>query len=130
MNTNKNRVYLTELHQDHKEWLIALAFYKDELKSFENRLGEVASANTDTEILKKVEHFQNQFLIQRQNISDLEHAIKHDEKLIVASAMENNIATDHRKMEDNVELRDNMVTFEKFFVELKAELVRFLRSVL
>jgi hypothetical protein len=130
MSITKNRVYLTELHQDHQEWLIALAFYKDEIKSFENRLGEVAIANKNTDILKQVEHFQNQFDIQRQNISDFEHNIKHDEKLIVASAMENNVATDHRKMEDNSALREDMVVFEKNFLALKSELVHFLRAVL
>ena len=130
MNVTKNRVYLTELHQDHQEWLIALAFYKDEIQILENRLAEVATANTNVEVLMQVEHFQNQFFIQRQNISDLEHAIKHDEKLIVNSAMANNTATDHRKMEDNTELRENMISFEKYFVELKANLVSFLRNVL
>lgn len=130
MSITKNNVYLTELHHDHKEWLIALAFYKDEIKSFENRLGEVATANTHSDVLTEVEHFQNQFFIQRQNISNLEHAIKHDEQLIVDSAKANNIATDHRKIEDNTELRTDIATFEKNFLELKAELVRFLRRVL
>jgi hypothetical protein len=130
MNITKNRVYLTELHQDHQEWLIALAFYKDEIKSFENRLGEVATANKNVDTLKQVEHFQNQFDIQRQNISDFEHHIKQDEKLIVASAMANNVATDHRKMEDNSALREDMVVFEKNFLTLKSEFVHFLRAVL
>lgn len=125
-----NKIYLTDLHEDHQEWLLALAFYKDELKSFNNRIGEVAVANTATEVLKKVEHFQNQFDIQRQNISDLEHTIREDEKRILASVQANPVASDHRKMEDNVALRDNVATFQNLFLDLKTDLIKFLRSVM
>ena len=114
-----NKIYLTDLHEDHQEWLLALAFYKDELKSFNNRIGEVATANTATEVLQKVEHFQNQFDIQRQNISDLEHTIREDEKRILASVQANPVASDHRKMEDNVALRDNVATFQNLFFSPK-----------
>lgn len=125
-----NKIYLTDLHEDHQEWLLALAFYKDELKSFNNRIGEVATANTATEVLQKVEHFQNQFDIQRQNISDLEHTIREDEKRILASVQANPVASDHRKMEDNVALRDNVATFQNLFLALKTDLIKFLRSVM
>lgn len=125
-----NKIYLTDLHEDHQEWLLALAFYKDELKSFNNRIGEVATANTATEVLQKVEHFQNQFDIQRQNISDLEHTIREDEKRILASVQANPVASDHRKMEDNVALRDNVATFQNLFLDLKTDLIKFLRSVM
>lgn len=125
-----NKIYLTDLHEDHQEWLLALAFYKDELKSFNNRIGEVAVANTATEVLQKVEHFQNQFDIQRQNISDLEHTIREDEKRILASVQANPVASDHRKLEDNVALRDNVATFQNLFLDLKTDLIKFLRSVM
>lgn len=130
MHNKSNSVYLTELHEDHQEWLLALAFYKDELRSFNNRLGEVATANTATEVLQKVEHFQNQFDIQRQNIADLEHAIQADEKRITASVLANPVASEHRKLEDNVALREDMVGFEKIFISLKVEYIKFLRSTL
>ena len=130
MHNKSNKVYLTELHQDHQEWLIALAFYKDELKSFSNRLGEVATANTASEIMQKVEHFQNQFDIQSQNIADLEHGIREDESRVVASVQANPVASEHRKLEDNENLRENMDNFERVFSALKTDFIKFLRAVL
>ncbi|MFM7300624.1 MAG: hypothetical protein ACKO1R_05725 [Crocinitomicaceae bacterium] len=42
----------------------------------------MTSKNTDKEVLKQVEHFQNQFIIQRNNIDELKHTIKiHENEL-------------------------------------------------
>lgn len=126
----QNGIYLTDLHHDHQEWLIALDFYKHELEVYGKRLEEVARANTKSEVMKQLEHFQNQFMIQEKNITDLVHLIAQEENVIISSVKENPVATDHRKIADNVELREAITSFEKFFAELKTEYIRFLRSVL
>ena len=58
------------------EWLKGLSFYEDEIYIMENRLAEVAMKNSSFEARQGVEHFQNQFVIQRNNIDELKHDIR------------------------------------------------------
>ena len=52
---------IKKVTNEHEEWKNSLAFYKDELMVFRNRLNEVAASNNTNPILEKIEHFQNQF---------------------------------------------------------------------
>jgi hemerythrin-like domain-containing protein len=118
-----NPKYIHELHNDHITWKKNLAFAADEIRSFENRLSEVLTANTKTDITAKAEHYQNAFI--RHN-----EVIDADEKRISAEAEANNVATDHRRTEDNATLRERMEAFDKIFAELKAEFNGYLGDVL
>ncbi len=53
-----------QLHEDHKQWLNNLIFYKDELKIMQNRIAEISQKNSSKEVLAYIEHFQNQFIVQ------------------------------------------------------------------
>lgn len=125
-----NTKYIHELHNDHITWKKNLAFAADEIKSFENRLSEVLTANTKTDITAKAEHFQNAFIRHNEVIDELNHDIDADEKRISAEAEANNVATDHRRTEDNASLRERMASFDKIFAELKAEFNGYLGDVL
>ena len=57
------------------EILKGLDFYKDEIRLWETRLLEVAGKNTQFEARQGIEHFENQFIIQRNNIGQLRHRI-------------------------------------------------------
>lgn len=122
--------YIHDLHGDHKVWLSELSLVKDQLKSFQNRLEKVAIANTNKDILAKVEHFQNQFIRENEVIDILKHDINQKEALLVANVASNSVAADHRKTDDEPELRDRMLTFSKIFNELSAEYHEFLAEVL
>ena len=61
---------------DHTIWAKGLEFYRDELELMKRRLLDISAKNTSEEASKGVEHFQNQFIIQQKNISDLRHAVK------------------------------------------------------
>ena len=64
------------LTNEHNDWLRALTFYDEELDTMEKRLAEVAAKNTSIEARGGVEHFQNQFIIQRNSIDELQHDIR------------------------------------------------------
>lgn len=113
-------------HEEHKKWLSELAFFKDEIKVMQKRIEEVVSKNTSKEVTVKIEHFQNQLLIQDSNISKIQHHINHDENAITNSIKDNPIAADHRKTEDHTAEREMVESFEKHFTELKTELNSFL----
>lgn len=127
MNTTSQK-YIHELHAEHNEFLSVLAFAKDEIKTFKTRLNEVVTANNKQEVMAQVEHFENQFLRHNEVIDELKHDVHECEVRIAKLAEENNVATDHRKTDDHVELRDQMETFNKIYSELKTEFKKFLEK--
>ena len=124
------RVHLADLHFENKLWKTRLAFYQDELKIYEHRLQEISSHYTGMEIKKKVEHFQNQFYIQKNELVKLRQLIDREETTLSADVMSNPVASDHRLYEDHVNLRDQVEIYDKIYAELKKEYIRFSQETL
>ena len=113
-------------HYEHTEWLNKLSFYVDEISVMQKRIEEIAKKNTAKEVKIKIEHFQNQFLIQKNNIDALKRHIKDDEKLLKDNIMKNETAVDHRKIEDHIAERQDIEVFETNFNALRKEFNLFL----
>lgn len=113
-------------HAENQDWLKSLEFYKEEITILTNRLQEVTGKNNSREFLEVVEHFQNQFIVQRNNIDELAHAIKMNEKEIVKEVNANPIAVEHRKVESHEAEADFLGYFEKNFADLRTEYNKFL----
>lgn len=109
-------------HEENKEWLSNLLFFKDEIKVMEHRLEEIASKNTSKDVLKGVEHFQNQLIIQKNTIDTLKHGVTISEDALRADISKNETAADHRSVKDHTETREQVKQFEKTFKDLKSEL--------
>ncbi len=122
--TTKSFIY--DQHLENQDWLKRLDFYKEELTILKERLEEVTSKNTQPDFLKLVEHFQNQFIIQRNHIDELAHQIKANEHTLVKEIEQNPIAVDHRKVNSHEAETDFMDFFEKNFATLRAEFNQFL----
>jgi hypothetical protein len=118
---NRNHIYIGDLHFDHMEWLNSLQFYKEEIGIFERRLEEIVRRNNKHEVMAELEHFQNQFIREREVIDELRHDIKAAENLLEKEAREHPVAIEHRYFTDHTELRDRFQTFEKIYRELKSE---------
>lgn len=118
--------FIYDQHSENQDWLKRLDFYKEELTILRERLDEVNAKNNAPEFTKMVEHFENQFLIQRNHIDELAHQIKSDEKQLVSEIKQNPVAVDHRKVQNHDEEADYMVYFEKNFAVLRAEFNSFL----
>ncbi|MCB9261037.1 MAG: hypothetical protein H6607_01510 [Flavobacteriales bacterium] len=117
--------YITDLHAEFTNWKKDLDFYRDEIKTFNNRLGELVSMNSKVEITSQIERFQNQFIRQNEVMDELMHDINAAQHELVENAKSNNIATDHRKVESDDSLADRMETFVKLYDEMKSEFSRF-----
>ena len=113
-------------HDENKEWTSNLLFFNDEIRIMEHRLEEIVSKNTSKEVLKQVEHFQNQLIIQKDQIIRINHEINLNNDTICAEIKKNNTAVDHRKIGYHNVIRDNVESFEKIFSSLKTELNAFL----
>lgn len=113
-------------HEKNQRWTNDLSFYRDELKVMQNRLQEVASKNSSKEVLAVVEQFQNQLIVQKDNIDTLQHEINLSNDLITAEFKKNKTAIDHRDIEDDKILTEKLLSFERVFHNNKASLNLFL----
>ena len=114
------------LHTEHREWLNKLDFYKDDIAILRKRLEEVVSKNTAPEFMAMVEHFQNQFIIQRNEIDEFRHEVKQHENEVEAAINSNPVAINRQRLSDHPEMRDRMERFEKLFHEFRIDYIRFL----
>lgn len=119
------KAFIYDQHEKHQDWLSRLAFYKEEINIFRERLGEIIRRNTDEEVKKNIEVFENKLIVQRNNIDELRHSIRVHEQKIIAEIEQNPIAVDHSKMEAHEEEEDFMGYFEKNFAELREAINRF-----
>ncbi|MBX2972693.1 MAG: hypothetical protein KF797_06290 [Flavobacteriales bacterium] len=124
--TKESRVHIADLHSDHKLWLNALEFYKQEVGLLENRIADIAQRNTAQEVMAELEHFQNQYIRQKEVIDTLRNKINHHHDDLEREYKERPVAIEHRLFNDHTAMRDEMDTFEKLYRELKEELFRWL----
>ena len=117
----KEQEKIYTLHAENSEWTGKLKFYKDEIEILNGRLAEIASKNNHNDVLKSVEHFQNQFIIQKNNIDEISHTVKMDEEKLIGEIQKNPVAVDHKKMPDHTRERELVESFEKNFNEIRSE---------
>lgn len=121
-----NRKHIDELHFENKLHLNQLAFYKQEIQIFKNRLGELAERNTKIEVTSVIEQFQNQFIRQEEVNDELRHKINLHQQEITKYAQENPVAVDHVLFDANDALAGEVERYEQLYAEMKENYYRFL----
>lgn len=117
--------HLDDLHFEHQLWLSEARFYTDELTVYQKRLEEVASKNSDSEFKIQIEHFQNQFIIQKEQLDILSHEAVIHEQWLANYAKENPVAIDRHLFADHQATHAKINTFKEIYAELKGEFNRF-----
>ncbi len=112
------------------EWKSALSFYKDELNVLKGRLTEVVSKNSGVEIMKSIEHFENQFLLQGENIDILQHDINTHLNKMAAAVQQHAGHINPQLLAEEVQLKDRYESESKVFNELRHEFNAFLSRVM
>lgn len=112
-------------HEENVEFLKKLDFYAEEISIHQGRLDEVASKNSAADCLTMVERFQNQLIIQKNNIDEIRHEVKQDENRLEKEITENPVAVDHRSVPYHEAEKDKVDSFEKNFNDLRAEMKEF-----
>ncbi len=119
------KAYINDQHEKHQDWLSRLAFYKEEINIFRERLSEIVMRNSNEEVKKNIEVFENKLIVQRNNIDELRHSIRLHESKIVEEIKKNPVAVDHRLSENHDDEEDFMGYLEKNFAELREAINRF-----
>ena len=126
MNTVQNETYRNEL----KEWDNALEFYSDEIRVFENRLREVVSKNTNPVLLARVEQFQNQFILQKEQFDHLLHDIHELKENVEKGMIKGSRQATLQGTVDQEFIREKVEMAEKIFRDTRRGFYRFLSEVL
>jgi len=119
------RKHLSDLHFEHQLWTMETAFYTDELNLYQQWLAGIAAKNTGEEVVKQVEHFQNQFIIQSNQLELLNHEIKAHEQWLTNHAETHPVAIDHQVFADHTAMRQSADTFKSLYADLKVEFKQF-----
>jgi hypothetical protein len=117
---------VTHCGNDHSHWLKDLGFYDEELDTLEKRLLEIVRKNNGKEVMTGVEHYQNQFVIQRNNIDQLQHDIREHDGIVAAEAQAHAGKMKSTEVGEHSKLKEQVEAFEKVFNELRHEYNRFL----
>jgi len=117
-----NIKHISNLHSDA---LRSLDFYKQEIGILIKRLEEIAADNTGKEVAENIEHFQNQFLIQSNNIDNLKHRINENIKDIENQVKNSAGFLDQKSADENSGLYDQYLTQEKVINDIRQDFNRF-----
>lgn len=121
----KGRIYVKDLSFDHELWDNEMKYYRNELEIFEHRLEQDVVRLSDSEALRNLEHFQNQFIRQNEVLDILSKKVRKNRKNITRSSVKGEILSDNDLVKNYVELRDEFEMFEKIYFELKRNFVDF-----
>ncbi|RPG38256.1 MAG: hypothetical protein CBB72_001120 [Muricauda sp. TMED12] len=119
-------IYDSDLHFEHKQWEGELDFWKDELKTFKNRLSELIGKYEDQKVLAKLEHFQNEFILHGSVIEELEETIEEHESNMAEHSKVGEEALDVSLVERHLEFRQKMETQRQIYADLKKQFYQFL----
>ena len=111
---------------DDASLLKSLDFYATEIQLMNDRLAEVAAKNNSFEARSAIEHFQNQFIVQRNNIDELRHAVKEQAHLVAEDAKRHGGKVDQLRIAEQEKTEDHVHSFERVVNELRTEFKRFL----
>lgn len=109
----------------HNEALRGLQFYKEEMNILQQRLEEITKDNTHIEVMRSVEHFQNQLIIQRNNMDELRHTINEHLGLITHQLEKTSYFVSENAEEAQTKLYEQYLSLEQSINELRHEFNRF-----
>lgn len=124
----KEVLYNSNMHFEHRQWNRELAFWKDELKSFNNRLSELVTRWTNKDVLAQLEHYQNEFVLHGGVIEDLQEIIEEHETRIAGQSKTGEDALDTQLAKKHIEFRNRIETQRHIYAELKKGFFRFLEK--
>lgn len=101
-------------------------FYDSDLDTLEGRLVDIVKKNNNREAMAGVEHFQNQFIVQRNNIDELRHSINEHTHHVATDAQLHAGKMESSRTAEHALLQEQVAGFEKVMQELRHEFNLFL----
>lgn len=116
-------LFLSDLNFNLEVWKRELKFQESEMDYFEEKLEHVAIRNLGSDVMIRLEGFQNKIIREREVMGHLRHRIRMKKREIARAKFENR--PEVKFHEKQVLLKDEMKTFVKMHYELKEDMMDF-----
>lgn len=93
-----------------------------------NRLAEVAAANTNAQVLAQVEHFQNKFIVYKEQLDILLHNLQAAEASIQTHIKSQPEHTHEKFLSTNDAIQQNVKDYTAGFSDMRFEFNKFLST--
>ena len=120
-----NKINIEHFKNLNSDCLRGIEFYKQELGILNTRLEEIAGGNTSRDIAQGIEHFQNQFIIHREQLDELRHRLNANEHAMSVQLQKSPVFVDESMATEHQILFDHYRTEEKLFNEMRHEFNQF-----
>ena len=120
-----NKINIEHFKNLNSDCLRGIEFYKQELGILNTRLEEIAKGNTSREAAEGIEHFQNQFIIHRNQLDKLRHSLNANEHEISLQLQKSTVFVNATTATEHQILFDHYRTEEKIFNDLRREFNQF-----
>ena len=118
----RNTFHISRMSNEQNDWQRGLEIYKQELQIHTHRLSDVSGMyESKAELKPNVEHFQNQFIVQRNNIDQLAHDLGSFEKKVSNETQEMAQHISAVTLKEQDVLRDRYTALEKTINALRHE---------
>lgn len=115
-----NQEKLSDLLSEHAGWQNQILNFKAELKAMKDELGTIVSRFTPREVPASAEHFQNQFILQRDVLDIMRHDFKQFENKVEDAQKGNNEVSEYLS-QMRVAYNTRLADYDKIYHELKNE---------
>jgi len=119
-------ITIPKLHTEYRQWIAELNNNKEEISRYEKHLEAVVNNTTTAGARAQVEHYQNQFIREKEVIDELKHKLHISERQLAGFVKElSGLGLESIKMDNHSRLREDMQVFRKIYSELKNAFRRF-----
>ncbi len=119
-----NQEQVSDLLSEHAGWQNQILNFKGELKAMKEELGAIVSRFAPREVPASAEHFQNQFILQRDVLDIMRHDFKQFENKVEEAQRGNGVVTDYLS-QMRVAYNSRLADYDKIYHELKNEFEAF-----
>ena len=122
----ESTISIEQFREELQSWKHELSSIKDEIRYFERHLEDLSRKNLPKDLLAEVEHFQNQFICQKEVIDQLRHDLPDSRNKVENIFRQLRAYNEEENWEFAKEgLDDRMHTFRKIYIEVKQDFHRF-----
>lgn len=121
--------HVSHIGVEHNDWLRGIAFYLDEIKILEHRLSELSQFMDQGDSKIQVEHFQNIFIIQHNNLDALQRDIQTNLEHIQRDVEQKANHLSNSTMAEHDAMRDRYIYLIKSLQEVRHDFGRFYVSI-
>jgi len=115
---------LADLHKEHADWQNSIENLKEDISNLNEKLGSIVSRFAPRDVPSKVEHFQNQFILQKELLDIMRHDFKQYENKI-EEEQNSGTSASTELMEIRHAYRARLKEYSRILDELKEEFAAF-----